>query len=166
MCFPAMLGGLVSAIGSVVSAAGAKQQADSQSAIYKQQAATERMTAKYNSERQNDKSIKLINTQRAAFLTAGVSPGYGSAFDVGKDTTREATLDVEAIKWNGELKAQHYDMLAQAEKLKGDNAMAGGLIGALSPLLKGGGGGAGGGGDGGGGGYGGTNFDYASPDFG
>lgn len=138
MCMMAMglIGGLVSAMGSLASGAAQANAANAQAAAYDRQAAAERQQAAFNADRQQEKSIKLLSTQRASFLAAGVSL-QGSPLDVIADTTRETELDVSAIKYNGEIKAQNFEMQAQAFRAKADAAQTGAAFGALSPLIKG-----------------------------
>lgn len=142
MCMAALgiVGALVSGIGSIASGAAQANAANAQAAAYERQAAAERQQAAFNADRQQEKSIKLLSSQRASFLGAGVSL-QGSPLDVIADTTRETELDVSAIRYNGEIKAQNFEMQAAAMHAKADAASTGGLIGALSPMIKGIGGG-------------------------
>jgi hypothetical protein len=139
MCVMALglIGGLVSAVGSMASGAAQANAANAQAAAYDRQAAAERIQANYNADRQRDKSIKLISSQRAAFGASGVDMSSGSPLDVIADTTRETELDVSAIRWNGEIKAQNFEMQAGASRAKASAAQTGGLFGAISPLIKG-----------------------------
>lgn len=145
MCMMALglIGGLVSAIGSVAAGAAQANAANAQAAAYQRQAAAERQQAAFNAERQQQKEIKIISTQRASYLAAGVSL-QGSPMDTIADTTREGELDVAAIKYNGEIKAQNFEAQAASFRAKASAAEAGGAIGAISPLIKGFSGGMGG----------------------
>jgi len=56
-----------------------------------------------------------------------------------------ANLDTQAIKYNGEIKAQNFEMQAQLFRSKAQGQEVAGAFGAISPLIKGFGGGGGGG---------------------
>jgi hypothetical protein len=154
MCMMALglIGGLVSAAGSMAAASAQADAANQQAAAYERQAAIERQTAFYESERQRDKSIQLIAKQRLGYLSAGVGL-QGTPLDIIADTTRQTELDVAAIRYNGEVKATNFETQAAIFRTKADNAKQAGAIGALSPIIKGFSGGGGGGG-------GGTSFDF------
>lgn len=149
MCMMALgiIGGVVGAIGSMVSAQGQAQAANDQAAIYARQAAAERAQAEFNAGQTRSKAIKIISQQRTGFLGSGLSL-EGSPMDVLADSTRQSELDVAAIRYNGEIKAQNFEMQAQAYRNKAENARTAGVFGAISPLIKGFGGAVGGGGGG------------------
>ena len=148
MCMMALgiIGAVVGAVGSIAAGAAQAQAANAQAAAYQRQAALERQQAAFNADQQESKAIRLISHQRAGFLSAGVSI-MGTPMDVIEDTTRETDLDVQAIKYNGEIKAQNFEMQAAAFRAKADAAQTAGLFGAVSPLIKGFGGVSGGAGD-------------------
>lgn len=156
MCMMALglIGGIVSAVGSMAAASAQANAANQQAAAYERQAAIERQTGEYEAARQRDKSIRLISQQKVGYLSAGVGL-QGTPLDIIADTTRETELDVSAIRYNHEVKAQNFQAQAGVFRAKADAAMVGGAFGAISPLIKGFGGGGGFGGD-----FGGTSFDY------
>ncbi len=135
-----IIGAVVGAAGSIMSGMAAANAANAQAAAYQRQAALERQQAAFNADQQESKAIRLISQQRAGFLSAGVSI-MGTPMDVIEDTTRETDLDVQAIKYNGEIKAQNFEMQAAAYRAKADAAQVSGFTGAISPLVKGFGGG-------------------------
>jgi hypothetical protein len=139
-----IIGAVAGAVGSVVSGMAAAQASRAQADAYRDQAAREREQAAFNSQQQEHKAIKLISTQRTSYLAAGVSL-YGTPMDVLDDTTQQSDLDVQAIKYNGEIKARNFDMQARALDVKAQGQEVGGAIGAISPLIKGVGGATGGG---------------------
>lgn len=138
MCMMALgiIGGVVGAIGSLATAGANAQAANAQAAAYQRQAMLERQQAAFNADQQESKAIRLISKQRAGFLAAGVSL-MGTPMDVIEDTTRETNLDVQAIRYNGEIKAQNFEMQAAAFRAKADAAQTAGVFGAISPLIKG-----------------------------
>lgn|SRR5262245_25451541 len=148
MCVMALglIGGVIGAVGSLVGAANASTAANNQAAIYQRQAAAERAQADFNAKQQQSKAIKLISQQRTSYLASGLSL-EGSPMDTLADTTRQTELDVAAIRYNGEIKAQNFEMQAAAYRSKAKGAQTAGVFGAIAPLIKGFGGGGGGGGD-------------------
>jgi len=131
-----IIGGVISAMGSIMAGQASANAANAQAAAYQRQAAAERQQAEFNANMQQEKAIKLISTQRAGYLAAGVSL-QGSPLDAIADTTRQTDLDVQAIKYNGEIKAQNFEAQALAFKAKADAAQTSGIVGAISPLIKG-----------------------------
>jgi hypothetical protein len=131
-----IIGAVVGAAGSLMSGMMAAQASQQQANAYARQAALERQQAAFNADQQEAKAIKLISSQRTAFLGAGVSLA-GTPTDVLVDTTNQTDLDVQAIKYNGEIKAQNFEMQAAALRTKAEGQQIGGVFGALSPLIKG-----------------------------
>jgi hypothetical protein len=82
-------------------------------------------------------------------LAAGVSL-QGTPTDVLADTTRQTDLDVQAIRYNGEIKAGNFQTQASIFRTKAGAQEQAGFLGALSPLIKGFGSGMGYGSGGGG----------------
>jgi hypothetical protein len=138
MCGPALglIGGLVSAVGSIASGAAQQSAANAQASAYERQAYNERQAALYNASRQREKAVELIAQQRVGFLDTGISL-MGTPMNILEDTTTETEMDVAAIKYNGEIKAQNFEMQADIYRMKGENAMMGGLIGSIAPVIKG-----------------------------
>jgi hypothetical protein len=142
-----IIGGVIGAIGSIASAQASANATNAQAAAYERQAALERQQANYNADQQQSKAIKLISSQRSAMLAAGVSL-QGTPTDVLVDTTQQTNLDVQAIRYNGEIKAQNFESQAGALRAKASAQETAGAFGAISPLIKGFGGvSSGGGGD-------------------
>jgi|KBSSwiStaDraftv2_1062776.scaffolds.fasta_scaffold737488_2 hypothetical protein len=147
MCVMALglIGGVLGAVGSLVGAQQQAQAANNQAAIYARQAAAERAQAEFNANQTRSKAIKVISQQRTGYLASGLSL-EGAPTDTLADSTRQSELDVAAIRYNGEIKAQNFDMQAAAYRSKAAGAQTAGVFGAISPLIKGFGGATGGGG--------------------
>jgi len=141
-----IIGGVVGAMGSIAAGQAQANAANAQAYAYQRQAMLERQQADFNANQQQEKAIKLISAQRAGYLASGVAL-QGTPLDAIADTTRQSDLDVQAIRYNGEIKAQNFEAQAAVFRTKAASAQQGGLIGALSPLIKGFGGAAGGGSD-------------------
>lgn len=130
-----LIGGVISAMGSMAAAQAAADSKRAQAAAYERQAAIERQTGEYESERQRDKSIRLISRQRTGYLTAGIAL-QGTPLDVIADTTAETELDVSAIKYGHEVKAQNFETQAKVLRFEADSGEQAGALGALSPIFK------------------------------
>jgi hypothetical protein len=131
-----VLGAVASAVGGIVSAQASAQASRAQADAYRRQAELERQQADYNAEQQQHKAIKLLSAQRTAYLSAGVSL-YGTPTDVIIDSTMQSDLDVQAIRYNGAIKAQNFEMQARALDVKASGQETAGAIGAIAPLIKG-----------------------------
>lgn len=143
-----LVGGAVSAIGSIAAGNANAAASNQQAAAYERQAEAEREQAAFNASQQREKSIKVISGQRASYLASGLSL-EGSPTDTLADTTRTAEMDVAAIRYNGALKADNFQQQAAIFRTKAAGQQQAGFFGALSPLIKGASGAFGGGGGGG-----------------
>ena len=108
-----------SAIGTVVSIAGAAQQASAQAAAFKYQSAVAannqiiaqraaedaRKRGELEANIQRQRSRLLVGQQRAALAGAGVLTDVGSALDLSADTAGLGELDALTIQSNAEREA-------------------------------------------------------------
>lgn len=151
MCPPALMlmGAAVTAAGNVMGAqgqaAGARAQEDqarAQAALLRRQAEMEMTTAGQAQRRKSEGLDKLTGAQRTAVAASGVAMA-GSAEDVILDTTREATLDIDAIGYNAQVKAGNLYYGARVQDTNAENykraartAERAGVVGAVSPFLS------------------------------
>ena len=147
MCMMALgiIGGVVGAMGSIMAGQAQANANNAQAYAYERQAALERQQADFNANQQQEKAVKLISSERTSYLASGVALS-GTPLDTLADTTRQSDMDVQAIRYNGEIKAQNFETQAAVFRTKAQSAQQAGFIGALSPLIKGFSGVAGGGG--------------------
>lgn len=143
MCFGAGMGPLYQAAGSFVSAIGAAQQSNAQSAEYKaraaydkRQALLERLKGAYEANQLKAKGERVFATQRASFAEAGVKL-EGSPEDVIIDSRVENELDVGAVLWGQNVAAQNYDYQAKIDQMNAKQAKKAGVFAALAPTLQG-----------------------------
>ena len=128
--------------------AGAQASANAsraQAEAYQRQAMLERQQADFNAREQEHKAIKLYIAAEVG-LSVGGCLACGTPTDVIDDSTMQSDLDVQAIRYNGEIKAQNFDMQARALNIKAQGQQQAGAFGAIAPLIKGIGGAGGGGG--------------------
>lgn len=138
MCAPAMavIGGIVSGVGSLVSGMQQAQALEQQAAWQQRQAVIEEQRGKYESERERDRARRLISRQRAGFLSAGVSL-EGTPEDIIADTTAETELDVQAIRYGAQIRADNHRAQAAMTSASASQARTGAIFGAISPIIGG-----------------------------
>jgi hypothetical protein len=145
-------------IGTAVSAYGAIQQGQAQSAARNYQAAVDRnnaQIAEWNAERAKDLSDQRVQAQmragtqrlaaqRAALGAAGVTLDSGSALDVQTTTAEQTAIETQNTDYQGQLAAYGYrtqgaNYRAQAglDSMAADNASTAGYANAGSTLLSG-----------------------------
>jgi hypothetical protein len=77
---------------------------------------------------------RIAATQRAGLATGGMGASQ-SAIEVLSDTAAQAALDVEAIKYNANLKAREARNQAYLQRLAAKNAKAAGRMSGISDLI-------------------------------
>lgn len=161
MCEPttlAIAGTAATVIGTAVSAYGAVQQGNAQSAARNYQAAVDRnnaQVAEWNAERAKDISDTKVqaqmragtlrlSAQRAALGAAGVELDSGSALDVQGSTAGQTALDAQQTDYQGQLtqygyRTQGANFQAQAglDTMAAQNASTSGFEAAGGTLLSG-----------------------------
>ncbi len=138
MCGPAlaMFGAFVSAAGTLYSGMAQAQMYRAQQAQYNRQAQIERDRGIFESQRERERHRRVEGEQRAAYLSSGVAL-EGTPSDVIVDSGQENQIDIEAIKYGAQVREDNARFSAQMAGRNASNAMAGGFIGALSPLIGG-----------------------------
>lgn len=142
MCL-AIIGAIAGLAGSVVSgaaaASAAQQQAENDRAIAKQherQAEINVQTGVYEAARTKDVVRRTIGAQRAGYSANGIAL-EGSAAEVIDDTAREGALDIAAIRWNSDLKADNDKYAAKISRINANSAERSAGAAFLAPVLGG-----------------------------
>jgi hypothetical protein len=107
-----------------------------QANMQERQAEINIQTGEYEARRTEDTVARTEGAQRAGFAANGVALD-GSAAEVIDDTAREGALDVAAIRWNSELKADNLKYEAKISRINADNAQRSAGIAFLAPVLGG-----------------------------
>lgn len=138
MCGPALgiLGAVVSAAGSLFSGMMQAQAYKAQAAQHERQAQIERDRGIFESQRERERHRRIAGEQRAAYLASGVAL-EGTPTDVIIDSGQENEIDVQTIKYGAQIREDNERFSAQMARMNAGHAMAGGAIGALSPLIGG-----------------------------
>ena len=151
---------IVGGLGTMMSAAGAYQQAQAQNdaadynsaiAMTNAQLAAEEAAQAEEEGEENVKQIRLELSQRdgtnnAAFGAAGVSTGAGSPVDVAVSNTAEAERDVKNTRYNAAQKARAYRIesinytnqanLSQSSKVNAGFSALGTMVGGTANLVS------------------------------
>lgn len=142
MCMP-MIGAVIGLAGALVSgAAGAaakQQEAENnraQAAQQERQAEINVQTGVYEAARVSDTVRRTTGAQRAGFAAGGIGLD-GSAAEVIDDTTREGALDLAAIRWNTNLKADNLKYEAKISRINANGAERSAGAAFLAPVLGG-----------------------------
>lgn len=150
MCVP-MLGAIVGAAGSIFSGMAQGAAYDGQAAAYKAQkkameyqATSEANAGSYESGIKLDEGKRLVGKQVTALAASGVDVASGTPGDIITDSASNVNMDVAAIRHNWQDKANLSTYNAKIAKLNAkvasnnaDMARIGGVIGAISPIVRG-----------------------------
>lgn len=128
------IGGVLGAVGSLVSAGMQASAMNAQAQYHDQQARLERKKRIFLEARQRRETARLQGKQRNAAAASGFT--QASFSPQMEDSYEQALLD-EAVVWFSGKKAE-YDQRAQADikRAEAGAAMFSGAIGAISPILK------------------------------
>lgn len=139
MCFGLeILGAVISAAGTMASAAAASNQAKTNAAIAEENAKSARMQGQVEADRIEDKYEAAKAQQRVAALKSGTDPNSGSAsIIINQETERNSWLDQSTAVWNKETEAVGYENKAKQFKQEAKGIMIGGAFKAGSSILGG-----------------------------
>jgi hypothetical protein len=124
----------LSAAGTMAQGAAANKTAKYQAEIMRQNADITRQRAAVEEDKYRRQTAKLLGRQRALFANSGVSL-EGSPLLAQEDTAANAELEALTIKHSGDLDAAAQLNDAMLTRLKGRNALIGGVTGAGESLL-------------------------------
>ena len=131
-----IVGGLISAVGSIAQANAAAASAKYNAAVAERNRRAVLAQTSGEIVDQQIKNRRMIGTIRAAYGANGFEMG-GSPMDVIADTTLEQELDVAKVRFTGRMKAEGYTEQATLFKMEAKAAKTAGFIGAASGLLSG-----------------------------
>lgn len=136
MCVPmiGLLGGLVSGIGSMAAASGQANAANANAAYMERQAIIERQKSAYEAGRAEDRAKNLRGKQIAMAGATGLET-EGSVGEVLIDTLNQQTLDVQAIRYGGEVNATNFEYRASIERMNAQNYQTAGMFNAASGFV-------------------------------
>lgn len=126
----------VSAFGQLAQGFAAKQAANFQAAVLRQQADRERLVAERDSELQRRRLSALQATQRVGRAGSGVSTSEGSSLLVDDATISEIELAVETTRRGGQVLATRLEQQARLTRSRGGTALATGFFSAGTGLLR------------------------------
>lgn len=138
MC-PMILGFASAAIGAASSVMGGmmqQSQAKAQAAAYDRQSVMTLKQGEYEAGRKVDEVNAITGRQVALTGGSGVTL-EGSPTDVIGSTASEGQMDIGAIRWGAKTKADTLAYQGRLERIQGQNAMAGGVLGGIGSLVGG-----------------------------
>jgi hypothetical protein len=145
MCIAAAgIGGIFSALGTVVGAVGtiASAQAQANAADFK--AKQERMLAEdalkrgsQQEQSQRRKTAALAARQKAVMAASNVDLGSGSPLAILGDTAQLGELDAQVIRDNARRQENYHSTNATLSAMEADNAKTAGFFGAMGTVLGG-----------------------------
>lgn len=138
MCMPALAlaGAAVTAVGSIMGGAAQSAGLKASAKYNERQAIMEQEKGVYEAGLKKDEGQRILSKQRTGFARMGIVGTTGSAADVAADQTYSTNLDVAAIKYGAAVKASNYRYQAKLDRFNAKNAMAGGIIGGIAPLIN------------------------------
>lgn len=113
-----------------------QSQAKAQAAAYDRQANMTRMQGEMEAQRKQDEINQVTGQVIAGTGGSGVRL-EGSPSDVIKSTASEGAMDIGTIKWNARTAADTLAYKGRLSRQEGQNAMAGGIVGAAGSLIGG-----------------------------
>lgn len=150
---------VMTGVGAIVQAAGAKQAADAQSKAYQYQAAVaqqnqqiaqqyaaqETARGEQMAQRKQQETAQRVGAVTAATGASGLDPGSGSALRLQDDTLAMGRLDAETIRYNAnkaaygyKLQGTSYENQARLDDMAADSASRSGNLSAFGDIISGG----------------------------
>lgn len=142
MCTPSiamgamLIGGVLEGIGGFSTSMNNAAQYDMQAAGYERDIAAETETSAYEIARTQDEVDRGAGRQRAGFAANGIALS-GSAADVLHETAIEGALDVEAIRWNSDVKIGNLKYAQKVAKYNAKTERAAAPLRFISPVIGG-----------------------------
>jgi hypothetical protein len=137
MCLPALglIGGLVSAAGTLAGASAQSAQFKAQAKFAERQAEIERERGAVEAARQRRAGQRLIGGQIAQFAKGGVSLS-GSPSVVLSNVQTENELDTDRIRLSSRAREDQQRFNAGLNKSRASAARTQGIFGAVAPLIS------------------------------
>lgn len=130
-------GAAATAAGAIQQGQAAKNTANFNAQVSRNNAIGVEQASAAESDRQNLQSRKLIASGVAAAGASGVDPNSGSPLEVVADLAGQAKLDEELAKWQARERAKGYATQATLDTYTGRQAARAGTITAGASLLQG-----------------------------
>jgi hypothetical protein len=136
MCTLALLAVGLSAGGALASGAQQQQMANMQAKAYEQQAQADAQASAFEQAQERKKQELQQAAARAAVGASGVAVA-GSPTEVLAANAKQGQLDIKAIQYGSQIRQNGLRTQAAISKFSGKQAMAGGIIGAVSSGVSG-----------------------------
>jgi len=131
-----LIGGAISAVGTVMQGQAARKAGMYNAAVSKANARASRYEGQIEIEDRQREMRQQLGSIRAAYGSSGVQFA-GSGMDLLRDTASEYAWDLRKIGYKSEVRAVGLENQADIEEAEAKNAMPAAMIGAATSLLKG-----------------------------
>jgi hypothetical protein len=132
----AIVGGLISAVGSVAQGAAAARAANFNAAVANQNAKIAQDQGYENEAQQRRLNARKLSAANANIGVSGVT-AEGSPLDVLGEVASAGEYDAQQIRYGAAIKSLNYRTQAQQYKEEAKSSMTAGFIGAASSLIGG-----------------------------
>lgn len=127
----------VTAAGAYMQSQQQAQQMEMQAREYKRQAFLEREAGAHQAENTQREGKRVQGSQRAGLSASGLDLGTGSALDSQVDSAIEVQRDVNAIRWNSQIKEQNANYKSSESKYNAKMRRKAGIFETITPLING-----------------------------
>jgi hypothetical protein len=135
MCLP-IIAGIVSAVGTGISAVQQYQAGRAQAAALDRQALMEGQRGAYEAQRQRGINDRRIASMQGQYLSSGIAL-TGSPMDVLDDSATEASLDEQAIRYGAKVRSDNLRFEGSMARMNANQALVGGAFGAAGDVFGG-----------------------------
>src|SRR5262245_13131626 len=132
-----LIGGVVSAVGTVMGAQATRKAGMYNAAVSKNNARTAQYEGELEAQDRRREMRQTLGAMRAAYGVSGIQFSGGSGLDVLRDTAVEYAWDEQKIRYKADVRAASEGNQADIYEAEAKNAMPAAIIGAGTWLLKG-----------------------------
>lgn len=133
MCNP-IIGAVVSAVGTIASAAQRSGVSRAQAKIARNNALVERQRAGFEAQRERDRLRRLVSSRRARTLASGVAIA-GSPIEVIVDQVGQGEVGIANNRFEREVRARNFEADANIKRSNASATLFSSGIGAITPII-------------------------------
>lgn len=132
----AVIGGVISAVGSLAAAQAQADAANYNAAVNDRNAKIALEQGEADAARQKRENLINLGRLRASFGGAGLA-FEGDAISIYADAVEQTELDVANIRYNAKLRSIGYTDQAQLDRMEAKSASTAGILGAMGAIVGG-----------------------------
>ena len=133
----AIIGGIISAVGSIAQGVAANNAAKAQAQAMEIRADEERAVGQREAIRRAKEAKLVLSRQQAVAAASGGGTGDPTIVNLMSGVAQEGAYQSGVANWKGETSGQNYDYQADIRRMEGRNALIGGFIGGASSIFNG-----------------------------